>query len=102
MNRTYRDLSHDEQDTIVELKKRRIPTRGFCTVVERVPLGSTDGKGPWNGNPDRWAEPGTTLQIVMVSRMGDFGLTDDLKRDFGYDVRLDFEDAAIKDIRLAP
>jgi hypothetical protein len=36
---------------------------------------------------------------VMVSRFGDCGLTDDLAADNGYGLRLDWEDAAMTDIR---
>lgn len=42
---------------------------------------------------------GSTLKVVMVSRFGDCGLTDDLETDYGYGLRLDWEDAAMTDIR---
>lgn len=42
---------------------------------------------------------GTTLRIVMVSRFGDFGLTDDLDATHGYGLRLDQDSEAIADFR---
>jgi hypothetical protein len=42
---------------------------------------------------------GTTLKIVMVSRLGDVGLTDDLTAEYGYQVRVYPEDGEIVDIR---
>lgn len=72
----------------------------FCTTTVPVPMGSKDDKGPWGGNPDRMIPEGTTLRIVMASRFGDCGLTDKLDHSFGYEVRLDWEDAAMTDIRL--
>lgn len=37
---------------------------------------------------------GTTVKIVMVSRFGDVGITDDLAREFGYRARVSFDDLA--------
>jgi hypothetical protein len=62
-------------------------------------MGGDGNGGPWN-NPDRIIPVGQTLKIVMVSRFGDAGLTDNLKADYGYSVRLDWEDAAMTNIRL--
>ncbi len=72
---------------------------GFITTTAPVPMGSTDDKGPWGPNPRKIIPAGRTLRIVMVSRFGDCGLTDDLKAQYGYDVRLSWEDAAMMDIR---
>ena len=35
---------------------------------------------------------GTTVKIVMVSRLGDVGITDDLSKEHGYQRRVSFED----------
>lgn len=73
---------------------------GYITTALPVPMGRSDpDKSPWEA-PAKIIPPGSTLRIVMISRFGDFGLTDDLSAQFGYDVRLNFEDAAIADIRL--
>lgn len=103
MERTKRQLTAEENAVVDELyrrKQRHEMTHGYVTTTEPVPMGSKDDKGPWGGNPDRIIPPGTTLKIVMVSRFGDAGLTDRLDADYGYDVRLDWEDAAMKDVRL--
>lgn len=103
--RTLRRLTIAEQEVKAELyrrKKARELPHGYVTTTAPVPMGSTDGKGPWNGNPKKIIPPGTTLKIVMVSSMGDCGLTDDLNADVGYQVRLDWEDAAMTNIRLQP
>lgn len=101
--RAKRELSAVEEKVITELWHRKqgsIPTKGFVTATAPVPMGSKDDNGPWGEKPARIIPAGQTLQIVMISRFDDFGLTDDLAADYGYEVRLDFDDAAITDIRL--
>lgn len=39
----------------------------------------------------RWAPAGTKVKIVMVSRFGDVGITDDLTAEFGYLARVGLE-----------
>ncbi len=100
-----RELTDEEKAVIEKLyekKKSLDNTIGYVTTTMDVPLGSKDDKGPWGENPDRVVPAGTTLKIVMVSRMGDCGLTDDLKATHGYAVRLDWESAAMTNIRLTP
>ncbi len=52
----------------------------------------------WHGhNADpQWTEDpaprGTIVRCVMVSRLGDCGITDDLSAESGYDLRLDPEE----------
>lgn len=99
-DRPKRALTPEEADVIEMLYRGRL--KGYVTTTCPVPMGSTDGKGPWNGKPDRIVPRGSTLKIVMVSSMGDAGLTDDLKADRGYHVRLDWDDAAMTNIRLRP
>lgn len=101
--RAKRELTQSEAEVIDELyrrKQRYEVTNGYVTTTEPIPMGSKDDKGPWGGNPDRVIPPGSTIKIVMVSRMGDCGLTDDLTAETGYHVRLDWNDAAMSDIRL--
>ena len=103
MDRPTRKLTAEETAVVEELyrrKNRHGSCHGYITTAAPVPMGSKDGKGPWGGNPARIIPAGQTLKIVMVSRFGDAGLTDNLEADYGYEVRLDWEDAAMKDIRL--
>lgn len=95
----------DEEKAVIEKlyeRNRNYDTFGYVTTTTEVPLGSKDDKGPWGENPDRVVPAGTTLKIVMVSRMDDCGLTDDLNATHGYAVRLDWESAAMTNIRLTP
>lgn len=56
----------------------------------------------WNGHDhkhkglpeytDRIVPVGATVRIVMVSRFGDVGLTDDLTAEYGYHARSSFKD----------
>lgn len=101
--RPKRKLTESEEAVIAALYERKEvmnPTNGYVTTTEEIPMGSKDDNGPWGGNPEKMIPAGTTLKIVMISRFEDFGLTDDLDATYGYGVRLDFEDAAMTDIRL--
>lgn len=95
-----------EEDKAIETmylrKAKHQPPHGYITTTAPIPMGSKDGDGPWGPNPDRIIPAGATLKIVMVSRMGDCGLSDNLEADYGYDVRLNWEDAAMSNIRLDP
>lgn len=100
-NRPTRQLTPREEQLIDGMyadKMRRC--LGFVTIVSPIPMGSSHpDKGPWE-SPAKIIQPGATLRIVMVSRFDDCGLTDDLDAEFGYDVRLNWNDAAMTDIRL--
>lgn len=97
--RPKRELSNDELVLLTSLfraKANHRPIRAFVTLTEEIPFGSKEGgKGPWNGDYEKLIPAGTVMRICMVSRMGDFGLTDKLDADFGYGVRLAFDDAAM-------
>ncbi len=101
-----RELTPEENAVVQELYRRKggfgspgnKPTHAYVTVTKDVPLA-------W-ANPDQRGErmvpPGATLKIVMVSRFGDCGLTDDLEADHGYMIRFQFTDPTIVDIRWQP
>jgi hypothetical protein len=87
-----------------ERKAQSLPCDGFVTTTAAVPMRS------WNGNhfpsveantTTEMVPAGTVLKIVMVSRFGDCGLSDDLTADYGYGLRLNFDDDRIHDIRLS-
>lgn len=102
MKRETRKLTDAEKAVIEVLYHRKNESKttdGFVTAAQPIPMGGSGNGGPWN-NPTRIIPVGRTLKIVMVSRFGDAGLTDDLDADYGYEVRLDWEDAAMSDIRL--
>ena len=80
-------------------------TNAYVTVTQPVVLRK------WNGNhypsteanmTDVHVPAGTTLKIVMVSRFGDCGLTDDLDADTGYSLRVDLDSDVISNIRWKP
>lgn len=106
MSRPRREISSDENaliDALYKIKASHRPIRAFVTTTAEIPFGDKPGgKGPWNGDYLKLIPAGTTLRICMISRMGDFGLTDNLDAEYGYGVRLVFEDAAIDNIRLEP
>ena len=104
------------QDIIDELWRRKFncignsailvqPTHAYCNTTEPLILHKWDGKS-WDtqsGKPITTAVPiptGTTLKIVMISRLGDFGLTDDLDAENGYHIRLGWESEQITNVRL--
>lgn len=65
-------------------------TPAYCTITAPVELQEWNHQWPPEGENLRiYAVPaGVTLKIVMVSRLGDIGLTDDLDAAHGYKVRL--------------
>lgn len=115
-----RTLAPEEQAIIDELWRRKLlqtdfeahergeeilPTVAYCTAAP----GSQLTMSHWNGNhpPDENTiempiPPGTTLKILVISRLGDFGLTDDLKAEHGYGLRVPWDDARIINLRWEP
>lgn len=89
-----RKLLPREEQVIGELylaKERMGDRSGYCTTTGPLPMGAKAG---------RIIPAGRTLKIVMVSRLGDCGLTDMMSATHGYEVRLDWDSALISDIRL--
>jgi hypothetical protein len=103
MERTKRQLTPAEDALINELyaaKARFQNTHAYVTTTEPLPMTDWNGRHPVEENTTKRTIPaGSTLKVVMVSRFGDCGLTDDLAADNGYGLRLDWEDAAMTDIR---
>ena len=101
--RPTRTLTPEENAAIEEMYRRKAAHKspqGYVTLAAPVPYGSTDDKGPWGPNPAKIIPAGATMKIVMVSRFGDCGLCDNLSAEYGYDVRLGWDDAAMFNIRL--
>lgn len=103
--RPTRKTTPEEDAAIEEMYRRKSrfeSPQGYITLVAPIPYGSTDDQGPWGPNPLRIIPAGTSMKIVMVSRFDDCGLSDDLAAEWGYDVRLGWDDAAMSHIRLTP
>lgn len=66
----------------------------FATVKRDVE--AHEYQGYWNsGSPVMKTHiiyKGTVVRIVMVSRFGDVGITDDLDKQYGYEARISFDD----------
>lgn len=64
----------------------------FATLNERTRLRDwPDHKRDQRGEPIlecRWVPAGTKVRVVMVSRFGDVGITDDLTAETGYLARI--------------
>ena len=71
----------------------------FAEVTKPVTLSFYQGYWDENGpvSVDHEIPEGTTVRIVMWSRFGDVGITDDLDADYGYDARLDLSE--LKNVR---
>jgi hypothetical protein len=84
------------------------PLKGYATVYQPLTLDETmltpTGHTVWNdrGPITRAVDllPGATVKIVMVSRLGDFGITSHLERDYGYALRVTPDDPRFTDWRL--
>jgi hypothetical protein len=97
-------MTQDEQQILDELYRRKLahePYAAYCTASE--PLGLKYYTGRWvDGKPemrDVSIDTGTTLRIVMVSRLGDIGLTEHLEAAYGYGIRLPLDSEKITRIR---
>jgi len=112
-----RDLSPEENAIIEELWKRKLfqtdfaavargentKTHAYVTTAGPLTLIKWNGRHPVEKNSTEHEVPvGTTLKIVMMSRMEDFGLTDDLTAETGYHVRVPWDDARIINLRWEP
>lgn len=98
-----RDMTVEEQAIIRDLYEAKAGhghKTAYCTVAKPITLSKWNGVHPVDKNTtDVVVQPGTTLKIVMVSRFGDCGLTDDLDADHGYHVRVNPDDKEICDVR---
>jgi hypothetical protein len=98
-----RKLSPEEEAVVKELWRRKCTyedTQAYVTTTQELELHKWNGVHPVEENTTIIKIPsGTILKIVMVSRFGDFGLTDDLKAVQGYLTRVGWEDDSITDIR---
>lgn len=67
----------------------------FATVKQATKLYEWEGhRRDERGEPimvERWIPAGTKVKIVMVSRFGDIGITDDLTAEYGYSARVGLE-----------
>lgn len=62
----------------------------------RKPIDMRHYTGRWEGNAPQFntvsCPAGQTVKIVMVSRLGDIGITEDLSADVGYGARVQLEE----------
>ena len=78
------------------------PTNAYVTITRPVTLKKWNGKHYPSVEVNTVTEEvpaGTTLKIVIVSRFGDCGLTDDLAAIYGYHARIDLDSPALSNIR---
>lgn len=88
---------------LYEMKAAFQPYAAYCTNTQDLTFRRWNGKHPSAENTvDDIVPAGTTLKIVMVSRMGDAGLTDDLSATRGYLCRVDWKSGLITNIRWQP
>lgn len=113
-----RELTEEEEAIVGELWKRKcaqtdfeavergdpiLPTHAYVTTNADLILHNWNGHHPVEENTTEVTVPAfSTLKIVMVSRFQDFGLTDDLDAQNGYQIRIPFNDARIVNLRWTP
>ena len=83
-------------------KKEILPTHAFVTTTEPIIPNKWQGHGKTPAFIDETVPAGHTLKVVMISRFGDFGLTDDLSAEHGYHTRVPLDAASIKNLRWKP
>jgi hypothetical protein len=104
-----RTLTPEEKAIVEELYRRKInmgsskPAHAYVTLTREITKNDDSlSLGKQVGKKQVFAA-GTTLKIVMVSRFGDCGVTDNLNADSGgYFTRFQFDDPSIVDIRWQP
>lgn len=93
-------------DELYRCKAQYHPYAAYCTTTGPMILRKWDGiRRDAKGEAIEIEEvipAGTTLKIVMVSRLDDFGVTDDLTATHGYHCRLFWDTMTVKDIRREP
>ncbi len=101
---THRKLPEPEKQILEELFKRkenRKSIHAYVTTTTNLPMRRWNGTHPVEENSKTDIIPkGSTLKVVMVSRLGDFGVTDNLEAEHGYGLRLDFDSAAFENLRF--
>ena len=102
-----RELNLQEEQIIDELYRRKmlgfIDTHAYCTTTKLLQMRRWNKQHPVDQNTTIYDVPsGTTLKIVMISRLGDVGLTDQLDAVCGYGLRVMIDSDEIKDIRRHP
>lgn len=98
-----RVLTKEEEAVVEQLYRKKGQYQdysAYITAAKPIMLRKWQGHGADPEYIEEEIPPGQTLKIVMVSRFGDCGLTDNLEAVNGYHVRLNFDDSALKDIRL--
>lgn len=90
-------------ETLMEQKRSGI--RPYCGYAETTqPLVLERYKGFWEfGKPAMWRihlPSGSTVKIVMVSSLGDMGITNRLHDDYGYGLRVLPESGVLTNCRL--
>ena len=98
-----RTISNRESEVIRGLaaaKSEHKHKTAYCTANVDVTLGIWNGRHPPQENMTQVVvKKGSTLKIVMISRFGDVGLTNDLDAEHGYHTRVEPDDGSIVDIR---
>lgn len=102
----WKNRTKSEQEIIISLykaKEKMHHKNAYVTTTEEMSLTDWDGNHPYEEHTKVYNVPaGTTLKVVMVSRLGDMGLTDKLNVQYGYKTRVDLDSTAIKDLRWQP
>jgi hypothetical protein len=99
-----RTLSPEEEIVVKELWQKKSnfqDTLAYVTTTQEIELKKWNGTHPVEKNSILVKIPsGSTLKIVMISRFGDVGLTDNLNAVNGYHTRVPVDDDSITDIRF--
>jgi hypothetical protein len=74
----------------------------FATTAKPLALRIWNGHGSDPEFRERPLAVGTPVKIVMASRFGDVGITDDLNAETGYHLRVMPEDGYLRDYREVP
>lgn len=65
----------------------------FATLNSDMVMKIWNGTHPYEDNiTEHFCPKDTVIKVVMISRLGDLGITCDHNRDFGYDLRISIDD----------
>lgn len=97
----HKDLTEAEKD---RLRTERVPpfyeVEAYADLAKDIEIRQYDDHNRGKVVGTKKLQTGTAVRIVMASRLGDLGITRDLKKQHGYEIRVKPGDGYLTNCRL--